>query len=177
LCHPTSLLVHLLGMPEEMRYVRSAKGAGVVTFTYPHGPVACIGLTVGASLNGGMERTVIVSDRGQHITVENNLRVSLHRTPPDLRYGATPDFFQGTPADATAVWEPEFSLGNLYNKGLFLLGYYNEVNAFARAILEDRAPAKGTLAQARQVTRIFEGFLEGRPDERIALVAPSERPA
>jgi len=40
------------------------------------------------------------------------------------------------PAKAVlAVWEPEFSLGQLYNKDLFLLGYTQEIDEFARSIL------------------------------------------
>jgi predicted dehydrogenase len=68
----------------------------------------------------------------------------------------------------TAVWEPEFSLGQLYNKGLFLLGYYGEINEFARSILESRTPRKATLTHAIQVTRLFEAFAEG-PGREIAL--------
>ena len=66
------------------------------------------------------------------------------------------------------MWEPEFSLGQLYNKGLFLLGYWGEVEEFARSILDDRPPAKGTLRQAWQATRIFEAFGEG-PERLVAL--------
>jgi predicted dehydrogenase len=160
LCHPASLLIYLLGMPESLHYERSGSGAGLATFRYASGAIASIALTYGSSINGGMERTVIVSDKERHITVENNTRVTLHRTPP-LGYGDVPSFYTGTPDQASSVWEPEFSLGQLYNKGLFLLGYYNEINEFARSILEKRPPTKGTLEQAWQVTRIFEGFAEG----------------
>ena len=111
-----------------------------------------------------MERTQIISDRGMHIVVDNNLRVTYHRGPPyepGTGYGTAPSYYSGSPEQVSAVWEPEFSLGQLYNKGLFLLGYYGEVNEFARAILEKRPLAKGTLEQAWQVTRIFEAFAEG----------------
>lgn len=167
LCHPASLMVFLLGMPETLHYERSEGAAGVATFTFPSGAVATIAFTHGASNNGGMERTTIVSDKGRHITVENSTRVTLHRVP-SVPYGASPDFYVGRPDEASAVWEPEFSLGQLYNKGLFLLGYYGEINEFARSILEGRPPAKGTLEQAWQVTRIFEAFAEG-PGRVISL--------
>jgi len=167
LCHPASLLIYLLGMPESLFYERSNSGAGLATFRYASGSIASIALTKGASTNGGMERTVIVSDKGRHVTVENNTRVTLHRTPP-LGYGDVPSFYTGASEQASAVWEPEFSLGQLYNKGLFLLGYYNEINEFARSILEHRSPSKGTLEQAWQVTRIFEAFAEG-PGRQISL--------
>lgn len=169
LCHPVSLMIYLLGMPETLYYERSPKGAANATFTFESGAVASVALTKGSSRNGGMERTTIVSDRGQHITVDNNVRVTLHRNPPcETGYGETPDFFTGEAGETSAVWEPEFSLGQLYNKGLFLLGYYDEVNEFARAVLDDREVSCGTLEQAWQVTRVLEGFYQG-PGKKIGL--------
>jgi len=170
LCHPVSLLVFLLGMPSTLFYRRSASGAAAVTFTYDSGAVASLALTAGAASNGGMERTMIVGTGGRHVVVENNVRLCLHRSPAH-KYGRSPDYFTGAPADVSAVWEPEFSLGQLYNKGLFLLGYYNEINEFARAILESRAPAKGTLEQAGQITRIFEAFAAAPAGEVTPLGA------
>jgi predicted dehydrogenase len=160
LCHPASLLVFLLGQPATLFYRRSRGGAGVATFDFASGAVASLALTRGAASNAGMERTMIVGTAGRHITVENNIRLSLHRSPAHA-YGKSPDYFTGEPGDVSAVWEPEFSLGQLYNKGLFLLGYYGEIHEFCRAVLERRAPAKGTLRDAWQVTRIFEAFAEG----------------
>ncbi len=171
LCHPVSLMIYLLGMPSSLHYRRSADGSGAADFAFDSGAVAMLSLPNGGSLDGGMERTAICSREARHVVVENNIRVSLHRNPPrapEAGYGAAPHYYTGAPAEATASWEPEFSLGQLYNKGLFLLGYYNEVNEFARAILEKRAPAKGTLEQAWQVTRIFEAFARG-PDREIPL--------
>jgi predicted dehydrogenase len=173
LCHPTSLLLYLFGMPESLWYDRAGSGAGIAHFRYADGRLATITLTHGQSNEGGMERTTIISDRGCHVVVENNIRVSLHRSagsPPGQGYGSTPSYFHGLPEQTTASWEPEFTLGQLYNKGLFLLGYYNEVYEFARAVLEKRTPSKGTLEHAWQATRIFEAFGEGARRE-IGLTA------
>jgi predicted dehydrogenase len=167
LCHPCALLVYLMGMPSSLYYERSASGAGAAIFTFASGALATLAFTHGAAANDGMERTVLISDSRRHIVVENNVRVSYHRLPR-LGYGDVPNFYSPGPDEATAVWQPEFSLGQLYNKGLFLLGYYNEVNEFARAILENRPPRKGTLDQAWQVTRIFEAFASG-PGQVIPL--------
>ena len=167
LCHPVSLMLYLLGMPDSIYYERSASGAGVALFTFSCGTVASLAFTCGASKNAGMERTTIVSDAGKHITVDNNVRVSYHRDAV-RGYGNVPDYYTDTPGQTTAYWEPEFSLGQLYNKGLFLLGYYYEVNEFALSILEGRPPALGTLEQAWQATRIFEAFAQG-PHKRILL--------
>lgn len=173
LCHPVSLMLYLLGMPSSLYYRRSPTGSGAATFTFDSGAMAVLSLPNGGALDGGMEQTVIFSAEARHVMVENNIRVSLHRNPPrapEAGYGAAPHYYTGAPGDATASWEPEFSLGQLYNKGLFLLGYYNEINEFARAILEKRQPAKGTLEHAWQVTRIFEAFARG-PDREICLAA------
>jgi predicted dehydrogenase len=167
LCHPMSLLVFLLGMPETLSYRRSHSGSGVATFGYASGAVASLALTSGAARNTGMERTMIVGAGGGHVVVDNNVRVSLHRSPLH-KYGRSPNYFTGGLEEVSAVWEPEFSLGQLYNKGLFLLGYYGEIAEFATSVLEGRPPAKGTLEQAWQITRIFEAFAEG-PDQLIQL--------
>ncbi len=164
ICHPASLAVYLLGAPETLYYERGRSGAGVATLAFASGAVASIALTGGQATTGGMERTVVVGTGGAHIVADNNVRLYYHKTPPTPEgqtYGSTPDFFTGGPGEASSYWEPEFSLGQLYNKGLFLLGYYDEVNEFARSIL-DRAPLeRGTLGQALVITRIFEAFAEG----------------
>ena len=168
LCHPMSLMVYLMGMPDSFSYERAFNGAAMATFKFAGGAIGSLMLSNGQGFDEGMEQTVIVSDKGRHIVVENNIRVKYHKCVPAMGYGDNPNYFQGAPGDATCSWEPEFSLGQLYNKGLFLLGYYNEVNEFARAILDGRAPAKGTLEQALQVTRVFEAFAEG-PGREIRL--------
>jgi predicted dehydrogenase len=173
LCHPASLMVYLFGMPETLYYERSAAAAGAATFGFASGLVVSLSLTAGQSVNGGMERTMIVSGSGRHIVTENNVRLYYHRTPPEPigeGYGCQPDFFTGAPEETSAYWEPEFSLGQLYNKGLFILGYYDEVNEFARAILDKKPLTRGTLEQARQVTKIFEAFAEG-PGKVVSLKA------
>lgn len=165
ICHPASVMLLLLGMPKELYYRRSESGAALATFTFDSGAVASLALTHGASAAGGLERTTIISDRCRHVVVENGIRVVLH-SGRFASYGDQPDFF--TSDQTSTQWEPEFSLGQLYNKGLFLLGYYGEVNEFARSILDRRPPAKGTLEHARQATRIFEAFMEG-PGRNISL--------
>jgi predicted dehydrogenase len=168
LCHPAALLLYLLGMPRTLSYARSAAGAGLATFTFDSGAVASLILSHLAPVNGGMERTEIIGGRGQRVVVENNVRVTLSRPGAGHAYGRSTDYFDMPDAAASLAWEPEFSLGQLYNKGLFLLGYYDEVNEFARAVLEKREPTGGTLEHAWQVTRIFEAFAEG-PGKTIEL--------
>lgn len=168
LCHPVSLLLMLMGMPSTLYYDRSANGAGVAMFSYNDGRLATITLANDSAGNTAMERTTIVSDKGRHIVVDNNIRVTYHRDAPGRRYGVSPSYYTGTPEQTSAVWEPEFSLGQLYNKGLFLLGYFGEVEEFAKAVIERRPVAKAHLEHAWQATRIFEAFAEG-PQKLITL--------
>ena len=49
---------------------------------------------------------------------------------------------------APLVWEPEFSLGQLYNSGLFLLGYAPEIIHFTTRLLDGYGPEYGTLDAA-----------------------------
>ncbi len=167
LCHPASLLIFLAGMPDTLYYERSPGGGGIATLTYKSGVVASLAFPYGAGWNRGMERTVVTSAAQHRVVVENNIRVYLDRAP-ELDYGASPDYFACGDEGASTMWEPEFSLGNLYNKGLFLLGYYGEINEFASAIIDDHPLGKGTLDHARQVTRLFEAFKEG-PGKKIEL--------
>lgn len=162
LCHPSSAMVMLLGTPQTLFYQRAPEGSAVATFTFAGGVVASMSLPRWSPGNGGYELTQLYSDTGRRIVVENNLRVSYRRNPSgSAGYGKEPNYYHGPREEGSTFWEPEFSLGQLYNKGLFIHGYYNEVNEFARAILDGRQPTKGTLEHARQVTRIFEAFAEG----------------
>jgi predicted dehydrogenase len=169
LCHPVSLLVYLMGYPESLNYMRGMDGTGIACFTFADDSIASITLTNGSSSNGGMERTqIFAKNHGQHISIENNIKLSLHRTPPELHYGSSPSFYTGTPENATAAWEPEFSLGQLYNKGLFLLGYYGEIEAFAQSIINKTPVPKAGLDDAIIITKIFEAFAQG-PNKVIKL--------
>jgi hypothetical protein len=51
--------------------------------------------------------------------------------------------FIGPDEDAPLFREPEFTLGQLYNKKIFLIGYVGEVSACAEAVLCGRPPAPG----------------------------------
>jgi len=166
--HPLSLLIHLRGMPDRFFYERGACGAGLVTFAYGNGEIAGLALSKGAANDGGIERTVIVSDKGRHIVVDNTVRLSYHKNPPLEGGGMETDYYRGLPGQVTSIWEPEFSMGQLHNKTLFLQGFYHEIDEFVRAVKENRGVTKGSLEQAMRVTAIFEKFAEG-PGKVIRL--------
>lgn len=166
LCHPVSLMLMLLGMPRTLLFQAGPSQAGVATFRLDSGAVASLAMSRGIPMGPLFERTMLVGQT-QAVTIENNIRVTLHRSS-GLGYGVDPSFSSPGVDGASLVWEPEFSLGQLYNKGVFLLGYWGELNEFVQSILADRPPGKGTLEQAWQMTRIFEAFAEG-PDKVINL--------
>ena len=161
ICHPVSLMVYLMGAPTSLYFTRSLMGGGNASFTFANGAIASIALTHGTATNGGMERTMLIGSSGQHVVVDNNVKVALHRSPNNLHYGCSPSFYLGGPEDVTALWEPEFSLGQLYNNSLFLMGYYGEVAEFCKAILEKRDVSKADLDDAIVITKVFRAFAKG----------------
>ena len=130
-------------------------------------------------LVGSLRRPVMrsrISSSGASVVVENGTRVLWCRNPLDpaaaaegkgLHYGRDPDF-TGTPADATVVWEPEWSLGQLYNKGIFLLGYWNELAHFCEAVAARRPVEIGGLDYAEEGIRLFAAF--ERPAGELVLI-------
>jgi len=161
LCHPASILYLIAGRPRTLYYQRSAKGGGFAVFELSEGAVGALHFSAGQSGTSPLERTEIVGS-GANVVVENSIRLIHYR--PGHRgeggYGRSTNFI-GPDADAPIVWEPEFSLGQLYNKGLFLLGYYDEVKYFIDCILSDRVPEKSELRAALAITQIFEAFQKG----------------
>ena len=160
LCHPVSLMLMLLGMPKTLFYQAGPTQAGAATFTYDSGTVVSLAMSAGMPMCSQFERTTIVGSH-QAVTVDNNIRVTLHREP-NLGYGNEPTFFSPGLDGSSLVWEPEFSLGQLYNKGLFLLGYWGGLHEFTTSILESRPPQMATLKHAHQTTHIFQAFAEGQ---------------
>ncbi|MBN1672077.1 MAG: Gfo/Idh/MocA family oxidoreductase [Kiritimatiellae bacterium] len=160
--HPISSLLFFLGMPKTLSYERSRSGGALATFTFESGAIASVVFAWQASNNGGIERIMIHSGQSRrHIMIDNNIRLTYHRGGEPGRFGVEPSFFVEDLDHSIAVWEPEFSLGNLYNKGLFLMGFWGEVQEFATAILENRQPRKAGFDHAWQCARIFEAFAEG----------------
>ena len=86
ICHPVSLMVFLLGAPQTLYYTRNTSGGGNANFTFANGAIASIALTHGSANNGGMERTMLIGSSGRHVVVDNNIKLSMHRSPKDLPY-------------------------------------------------------------------------------------------
>ena len=166
--HPHSLLRFLAG-PLESLYVErcEATGASIASLRFTSGAVGCLHLASGQSGMSPLERTEVIGRRA-NVVVENNIRVTYYRPgAPEGGYGRGGNFY-GSDDSAPLVWEPEFSLGQLYNKALFLLGYAPEIRYFCECVLEDRAPEVGNLDDALEMLHIYEAYCQ--PDgQRISL--------
>jgi predicted dehydrogenase len=160
LCHPLAALRLLGGEAATLYYERSANGSGVAVFTMRSGAVASLHLPWSFSMRGTQERTEINGERAS-AWAENNTRVTFAPNPPfrELHYGR--DAQHTTDTHATTVWEPEFSLGQLYNTGAFLLGYHGELSHFCDAVLRGVPVEIGNLDWAEEGIRIFDAFAEG----------------
>ena len=100
--------------------------------------------------------------------MENNLRLTHFRVRRLTRggYGRSGDYFNlFADEHAPLHWEPEFSLGQLHNKAMFLLGYAPEVIHFTTRLLEEKGPEWGTLDDSLELLRIYEAYTQ--PDQTI----------
>jgi predicted dehydrogenase len=173
LCHPASALHSIAGAVESLFYQREpVNGAVAATLRFRSGAIGLLHLCAGQSRTGALERLEIVG-KGSHVIVENGCRLLYYR--PGQRgeggYGRSASFI-GPDEGAPIVWEPEFSLGQLYNSGLFLLGYAPEILHFCESALSGTRPTEGNLEAALEVTKLYEAFLE--PEGRV-IPLPEER--
>jgi predicted dehydrogenase len=161
LCHPASALYSIAGPVATMFYQREpVNGAVAVNLRFRSGAVGLLHLCAGQAGTGPLERLEVVG-RGSHVVVENGARL-LHYRPGrrgEGGYGRSASFI-GPDEGAPILWEPEFSLGQLYNSGLFLLGYAPEIIHFCESALAGTRPSQGGLDAALEVTKLYEAFRE-----------------
>ena len=125
------------------------KSGAIGNLTYSHGQ----------SFSSFLERTEVIGE-GENVVVDNNLRVTLYRRGQRKQgYGRSGDYFDLSDEESAPLrWEPEFSLGELHNKGIFMLGYAPEVISYTTRLLEGKGPERGTLDDALQILLIYEAY-------------------
>ena len=159
--HPHSVL-RLLGGPIEWLFVNRNRtvGSTMVSIRFTSGAAGNLHLSTGQAPTSFLERLEVVGD-GENLVVENNIRlIHYRRCKNKIGYGRDGDYFGALTDDSAPLyWEPEFSLGQLYNKGLFLLGYAPEVIQFTTRLLDGKGPAYGTLDDALELLQIYEAYL------------------
>jgi len=160
LCHPMSILNYFCGPVKTLYYRRSDIGGGFALLEFVSGATGSLHFTAGQSGTSPLERLEVVG-RGANVVVENGIKLTYYR--PGSRgpggYGGSPSYI-GDDSGAPIYWEPEFALGQLYNKGLFMLGYYGEVAHFVECVQKNQPPAKCGLADALEITKVYEAFFE-----------------
>lgn len=168
--HPHSLLRYLGGDLDWLFVNRTDhNGGAVVSLRFKSGAVGSLHYCAGIGTQSFLERTEIVGE-GASVVVHNGVQVEYYRRPapdaPDgrLGYGRESDFCG--PLESSPIhWEPEFSLGTLHNKALFLLGYAPEIIHFTAGLLEGVGPTFGNLEDALELMRVYEAYR--RPDGLI----------
>jgi len=154
--HPASLVTSLMGPASAVTYHRDHLGGGFAILEFPSGAVGCIHLAYGRSKGSFLERLEVLG-KETNIVVDNGVHLTYYRRldPRTRQYGISPSFI-GPDDQAPISWEPEFSLGVLYNKQLFLLGYVPEIRYFCKCVIEDLEPEIGGLDHAAAVMKIYE---------------------
>lgn len=168
LVHPMSILNYICGPVHTLYFERSNSGAGYGLFKFKSGATGAIHFVHGMSGTSPLERLEVVG-QGANVVVDNGVKLTYYR--PGGRgpggYGGSPSYI-GPDESAPIYWEPEFSLGQLYNKGLFMLGYYGEVKYFVDCVKKNTSPAKCGLQDTLEITKVFEAFMQ--PEGQVIVV-------
>ena len=157
--HPHSVLLLLGGPLESLFVTRGFSGAATVALQFKSGAIGNLTYSHGQSFSSFLERTEVIGE-GENVVVDNNLRVTLYRRGQRKQgYGRSGDYFDLSDEESAPLqWEPEFSLGELHNKGIFMLGYAPEVISYTTRLLEGKGPERGTLDDALQILLIYEAY-------------------
>jgi len=160
LVHPMSILNYIAGKVHTLYHERSPNGGGFATLRFTSGATGVIHFVHGVSGTSPLERLEVVG-HGANVVVDNGIKLTYYR--PGGRgpggYGVAANYI-GPDEGAPIYWEPEFSLGQLYNKGLFLLGYYGEIKHFADCVRTNTPPTKCGLDDALEITKVYEAFMQ-----------------
>lgn len=170
--HPAAIIHELMGPIERFSYQwEPFSGGSVASLKFTSGAVGTLHLAGGGSGTSPLERLEVVGEHA-NVVVDNGVTVTYYRPAKRPAYGRSASYIVANDA-APLRWEPEFSLGQLYNKSLFLLGYVPEVLHFCECILNSMPPTKGTLAQSLEIAKLFEAYRTTPPGVEVALNAPA----
>ncbi|MDA0710316.1 MAG: Gfo/Idh/MocA family oxidoreductase [bacterium] len=168
LVHPASIIDYIMGPVRHLYYERSPTGGGVASMKFVSDATGVLHFTAGRSGTSPLERVEVIGN-GANVVVDNGVKLTYYRKGGrgEGGYGRAKNFM-GSDEEAPIVWEPEWSLGQLYNKQIFLLGYAFEVIEFAECVLASRYPRRGCLASALELMKLYESFK--RPPGEVIVV-------
>lgn len=160
LVHPMSVLNYIGGKVRTLYVERGASGGGYGLFSMASGASATIHFASGIPETCPLERLEVIG-AGTSVVVDNGVKLTYYRggTRGPGGYGGATSYI-GPDDGAPIYWEPEFSLGQLYNKGIFMLGYYGEVKYFADCVRANTPPSKCGLDDTLEITKVFEAFMQ-----------------
>ncbi|WP_100010008.1 Gfo/Idh/MocA family protein [Lentibacillus sediminis] len=166
--HPGSIIHYLMGKLDHLSYEwEPINGGSVTMMRFQSGAVGTMHMTAGISGSSPLERLEVVGE-GANVVVENGVKLTYYRKAKMPTYGRSSSFLVEDEV-APLHWEPEFSLGQLYNKNIFYLGYVPEVLHFCEHILSNQPPKKGTLEESLEIIKLFEAY-RYTPSGKIAAI-------
>lgn len=170
--HVASTIISLIGRPDYLSYRRSKNDGAIATLIHASGHVGSIHLCPGASEMCPLEQLEIVG-KSANVILNNNIEIIYYPPTKRLPYGRTESFIPSS-GHGAEYFLPEFSLGQLYNKGLFLLGYVNEIKEFIESVHDKREPKHAGLSDALAVMQLYDAFA-GEEGKSIEIGSDSIR--
>ncbi len=169
--HPASIINELMGPIESFSYQwESITGGSVTSLKFVSGAIGTLHMPGGGSGSSPLERLEVVGEHA-NVVVDNGVKVTYYRPAQRPAYGRSASYLVDNDA-APLFWEPEFSLGQLYNKNIFFLGYVQEVLHFCDSVLTGSPPSKGTLEQSMEIVKMFEGYRTTAPGVEVHINQP-----
>jgi predicted dehydrogenase len=167
--HPAAIVHRLMGPVRTVSYTREPlNGGSFSTLTFASGAVGMMHLAAGQAGTSPLERLEVIG-KGANVVVENGARLIYYRkgSRGPGGYGRASTFI-GPDDGAPLIWEPEFSLGQLYNKNLFTLGYAPEVIYFSECVLAGTRPGYANLDDAMAMMRWYEAYRQ--PEGQVITI-------
>jgi hypothetical protein len=170
--HPAAVLLRLLGPLARFAYEWEPEtGASVATVRAESGAIGVMHLAAGIAGSSPLERVEAVGSDA-NVVLDNGVRLTYYRPGASRGYGRSSSYLVGEDV-APLVWEPEFSLGQLYNKNLFYLGYVSEIREFCEGVLAGVPPTRGTLEEALAIMQLFEAYQQTEPGRSVPVPVPT----
>jgi predicted dehydrogenase len=166
--HPAAVLRYLMGPIQRMSYEWSpVTGATTTNLRFLSGAIGMLHLAGGSAEGAPLEHVEVVG-QACHVVMDNNVNVTYYRRGNHLPYGRSASFL-GDDATAPLHWSPEWSLGQLYNKNIFFLGYVPEIVHFCDCVLNHRRPDRGSLEDSLAIMQLFEAYKQHDAGEVIEM--------